>query len=94
MADTRWKPGQSGNPNGRPPKGDALTDILRQKIDKDIIADKLIEIALADGGDLAALKYIYDRIDGRPKETIEQTIREMPDVIEVDLSEDSTAEED
>ena len=25
---TTWKPGQSGNPNGRPPKSRALTDLL------------------------------------------------------------------
>jgi hypothetical protein len=28
-----WKPGQSGNPNGRPRKGTALTDMLRLKGD-------------------------------------------------------------
>jgi len=25
----RWKPGQSGNPKGRPPKGGGLTELLR-----------------------------------------------------------------
>jgi hypothetical protein len=33
------------------------------------LADKLISKAL-DDGDVTALRYIYDRIDGRPKETI------------------------
>lgn len=54
------------NPKGRPPKGEALTDILREKVDREVVADKLIALAL--DGDLAALKYIYDRIDGKPTE--------------------------
>jgi hypothetical protein len=28
-----WKPGQSGNPNGRPPKGRALAEIYREILD-------------------------------------------------------------
>jgi hypothetical protein len=92
----KWKPGQSGNPAGRPPKGEALTDILKEKVDKHAIAEKLIEVAM-DKGDLAALKYIYDRIDGRPKETIDASISEIPRYIgfrtpDEDESEDSEAD--
>lgn len=92
-----WQPGQSGNPAGRPPKGEALTDVLKSKINKEEIADKLIEIAM-EKGDLAALKYIYDRVDGRPKETIEGTFTEIPRYLgfalppDVDESEDSEAD--
>jgi len=74
--------GKSGNPQGRPKKGETLTDLLREKIEtpktarekltrKDRIIEKLI--TLAEGGDLGALKYVFDRIDGRPKESIELT---------------------
>jgi ribosomal protein L17 len=74
--------GQSGNPQGRPKKGETLTDLLREKIEapktskekhtrKDMIIEKLI--TLAEAGDLTALKYVFDRIDGRPKESIELT---------------------
>jgi len=56
------------NPNGRPPKGESLTEVLRERLDKEEIADRLI--ALAMDGDVPALKYIYDRIDGRPKESV------------------------
>jgi len=68
------------NRKGRPKKGAALTDILNNKLDlvhksgklkREAIAEKLIEAAL--NGDLAALKYVFDRIDGRPKETVELT---------------------
>lgn len=69
-----------------------MTETLRETIDKNEIAAKLYELAM--NGDVGALKYIYDRVDGRPKETIEQTIKELPQIIEVDLSEDATTEED
>ena len=90
--DTQFKPGNCANPKGRPKKGETLTDALAAKLDKDMLADKLLE--LIEEGNFNALKYAYDRIDGRPKETIEQTIKSMPDVIEVDLSEDNTTAED
>jgi len=74
--------GQSGNPQGRPKKGETLTDLLREKIEatktakekqtrKELIIERLI--TLAEGGDLAAVRYVFDRIDGRPKESIELT---------------------
>lgn len=34
VSGTSWKPGESGNPNGRPPKSRALTEILEKKFNK------------------------------------------------------------
>jgi hypothetical protein len=34
---SRWKPGQSGNPKGRPPKQRALTELLRMEGEKPIL---------------------------------------------------------
>ena len=75
----RFLPGYKGGP-GRPPKGEALTEILRSKLDKHAVAEKLIEMAM-EKGDLAALKYIYDRVDGKPVETVNQTVREIPEFV-------------
>lgn len=74
----RFLKGNPGGP-GRPPKGESLTEALKAKADKQELADILI--GLAKQGDLAALKYVYDRIDGSPRQTIDQTWTEMPAVV-------------
>ena len=72
----KFKKWQSGNPNGRPKKEDSITDLVRKQADIEIepgktyaqaIAEKLLK--LASGGDIAAIKYAMDRMDGSPKQT-------------------------
>ena len=74
----RFVPGSVANPAGRPKKGQALTDLLRlaaeHPIDGKSKAERLTDIlwAKALDGDMAAIKYLYDRIDGQPIATQEQ----------------------
>lgn len=80
---TRFKPGQSGNPKGRPKGTLSLTDVLRQlgeiedveirrgepKISrKEALGHKLWNMALSGKSEIA--RYIYDRLDGKPTQEI------------------------
>lgn len=73
-----FKPGQSGNPRGRPRKENSLTAILEQLGDladvsfngeqiprKRALAEAIWQKAIVDK-DLMAIKYIFDRVDGTP----------------------------
>jgi hypothetical protein len=80
----RWIKGQSGNPLGKP-RGESLTGILREQGQEcpegvgltraEMLAARLWTLAM--GGDVSAIKYIYDRVDGAPRQTIE-TAEEGP----------------
>ena len=67
-----WKKGQSGNPAGRPPAGESFADAIRARLTPERQA-KLAEkaIALAEAGDVRALVFIRDTLDGRPKQALE-----------------------
>lgn len=68
---TRWKPGQSGNPSGRP-KLKLLTDAIRDalqtegpggKLWVDIVVEKWLQMIF--DGDVAALRELLNRLEGR-----------------------------
>lgn len=70
--------GVSGNPAGRPRKGQALGDLIRRYGDqrdpetgrkrKDRLAAVLWEKALA--GEIRAIEYVCDRLEGRPAQEL------------------------
>lgn len=79
-----WKPGQSGNPLGRPPKGRSLTSLLREKTKNGkgkAIVDELIRAA-TDGNDWA-IKYVLDRLDGKPTEKLSVTNEHVEQLFEI-----------
>jgi len=72
-----WQPGQSGNPAGRP-KHRVISEDIAEVLDEEVssgltkghkIAQKLVAMAMA--GNMAAIKEILDRTEGRPKQAIE-----------------------
>ncbi len=78
--ETRWKPGQSGNPKGRP-KSITLSEALRLELAKahpqgdgeqtyaEAIAAILCQTAAQ--GNILAAKEIADRTEGRPKQAVD-----------------------
>lgn len=64
-----FKPGESGNPNGRPPKGYSITETIKAMMAekpeiKQALSTKVIEMALK--GDLAAIKLVWGYLEGMP----------------------------
>jgi hypothetical protein len=74
-----WKPGQSGNPGGRP-KTKFITDALKKAVNPEELVEGLIRLALKAKEPairLAATKYIMDRIEGTPLHRSEVTIDDV-----------------
>jgi hypothetical protein len=63
----QYKPGQSGNPSGRP-KGSSLTARLRKLLEQDDgkLAETLAKVAVREAakGKYQHLKEVWDRVDG------------------------------
>jgi len=69
-----WKPGQSGNPGGRPKKkliDEALEELLATNDSAlaFLIASKLV--ARAKRGDIRAIQLVMERVQGKPKAKME-----------------------
>ncbi len=79
MADTKFKPGQSGNPNGRPRGSRHKTTLAIENLldgEGEEITRKAIE--LAKGGDMAAIRICLDRLAPPRKDRhIEFTLPKM-----------------
>ena len=76
-----------GNTNGRKENrlwGDAIRRRIKQGKSLNILADKLV--AMAEGGDMHAIKEIGDRLDGRAVQAINQTTKAKVKIDLVDYS--------
>ena len=83
MTPTRFKKGQSGNPQGRPKKADCLTSLLKEEIEKVDPEDKhkrtykelivITTMRLAMKGNAAALREVWERMDGKVKDEVVMT---------------------
>lgn len=78
--DTRWQPGQSGNPAGRPSNTKFISDYLKEllvkqaktgEINAELIAKALIELSKDPQarGFVPAIKELLDRSEGKVPDT-------------------------
>lgn len=79
-----FKPGESGNPHGRPPKGHSITETFKQmlgaKIEiKQALVNKTLRLAL--DGDITAIRLIWNYMDGLPLQATDITTlgEKLPD---------------
>ena len=78
---TQWKPGQSGNPKGRPPKGHSITEMVQSMMNerpeiKEAVTAKIMQLCL--DGDITALKMLWNYMDGMPTQTNKLQVEQTP----------------
>ena len=93
--DTQFKSGQSGNPNGRPPKEHSITGTIRAMMDespeiKRELGSKILD--MAKKGDLTAIKTIWNYLDGMPTQQIDQKTEGTLEINIVEEKESKTDE--
>ena len=89
----RWAKGESGNPKGRPRKGLAVAEVIREQAEAirkgdpdaknrmDAVVAKAWE--QAEAGDPVARKWLFDRMEGQARQISEVTTTEQMTVEEV-----------
>lgn len=71
-----FKPGVSGNPNGRPPKGYSITETFQEMFKADPLKKQELADAIfkrAKQGDPTALKLVWNYMDGMPQQKLDHT---------------------
>jgi hypothetical protein len=95
---TKFKKGQSGNPNGRPPKLPELHVLLANVLGKEgkdgqTAAEEILNAlhAKAKKGDTRAAELLLDRAYGKPKQTNETTLKTTEPLVIIKTKEDGNA---
>ena len=83
-SSTSFRPGQSGNPAGRGTEDKLSRDAVRRAVKRqaadgkstqlEALADKLVACALE--GDISAMQEIGNRLDGKPTQQLNATVRD------------------
>jgi hypothetical protein len=69
-----WRKGQSGNPGGRPKGGNGLAEVIRKKLDPEVVFQKLWDIAEnapSEQTRLRALELLMERGWKKPAQVVE-----------------------
>ena len=96
--DTRYKPGESGNPNGRPKGSQNFKTIIKRMmemeleartIDNTIAKQKGGEAVVASmaskaihDGDVSAARLLIEQLDGKPLQKTQEVPRTLADALE------------
>jgi hypothetical protein len=68
----KYKPGESGNPAGKPVGTTSLSDKLRKLLNENPDRSQAIVeagVRAAEAGDFQFWKYLFDRLEGTPAQT-------------------------
>lgn len=80
---TTWTKETAPKSPGRPPLEKSLTKALRDKVDPQTMADRILELARDDDKSVAlrAATYIYDRLDGTPIQSLRTQGDDIPQIV-------------
>ena len=83
----RWKPGQSGNPNGRPKIVGELRDLARERTAEalETLLSVMTNTEAPAAARVSAAAHILDRGYGKPQQSIVNTIRDARRLTDAEL---------